>query len=140
MNASPTSGSRLSTIGRTAGADERQKAVEVAGQFEALFVRTLVSSLRQTSKVGGEGSMFGSGPGADTYADWFDQNIADQLGRSGSIGIASTLVKDMERHGLVAGDEEKAASNKLREALRAADRSAMAAAQSKTTGGIDVVR
>ena len=52
---------------------ERQHAEKVAGQFETIFVKTMVSSLRQTGVCGGEGGMFGDGPGAETYADWFAQ-------------------------------------------------------------------
>lgn len=77
---------------------QRQRATEVAGQFEEVFVRTLVQGMRQTASIGGDSGIFGSGPGADTYADWFDQNLATQLGKGGGIGIATTVLHDMERH------------------------------------------
>lgn len=76
---------------------ERQEADRVATQFEALFVRNMVASLRQSSSMGGEGGMFGSGPGADTYADWFDDNLATQLGNSGGIGIKQALLAEFAR-------------------------------------------
>lgn len=78
-------------------AKERQEAERVAGQFEALFVRSMVASLRQSSSMGGEGGMFGSGPGADTYADWFDDNLATQLSKSGGIGIKESLLREFEQ-------------------------------------------
>jgi hypothetical protein len=57
------------SLNPTPAEKERQHAEKVAGQFEDIFVRTMVSSLRQSSSIGGEGGgMFGSGPGADTYA------------------------------------------------------------------------
>jgi len=77
----------------------RQHAAGVADQFEAIFVRSMVQSLRQSASVGGEGGMFGSGPGADTYADWFDQNLADRLAKNGGIGIKQALMAEFERSG-----------------------------------------
>jgi Rod binding domain-containing protein len=118
---------------------QRRQAVDTANQFEEIFVRTLVNSLRQTSSVGGEG-MFGSGPGTDTYSAWFDEHVARELGESGGIGIAKTLLADMERHGEI--DREQLQRQTTR-ATGAADRHAMSAAQARhtvgSTGGIDVV-
>mgnify|MGYP002783884063 CR=1 FL=1 len=121
---------------------EREQAVEVAQQFEAVFVRTLVNSLQRTASVGGDG-MFGSGPGAATYGDWFDQHFSEQLGRDGGIGITAVLLRDMERHGQIPAEARDA----VRTAQRAADRSAALAASALTTsngrsggnGGLDVV-
>ncbi len=83
----------------TASEKERHHAEDVAKQFETIFVRTLVSSLRQTSGVGGDGGMFGSGPGSDTYADWFDQNLAEKVTSSAKVGIEEQLMRDFERNG-----------------------------------------
>ncbi len=118
---------------------ERQRAAAVAGQFESVFVRTLVSSLRQTAAIGG-GGMFGDGPGADTYGDWFDQNLAEQIGRSGHIGIAEALMADFARAGAIDRVDDAAAG--ARTAAAAADRGAFStlAAGSRLGGGIDVVR
>ncbi len=76
----------------------RAKAAEVADTFEQLFVRSLVSSMRASAAMGGEGGMFGSGPGADTYSDWFDENVAKQVSASGRVGIAEAVLADIERH------------------------------------------
>ena len=65
----------------------RAEAEDVANQFEAVFVKTLVGALRSTASVGGEeGGMFGDGPGADTYAGWFDQNVATSSPRAAGSG------------------------------------------------------
>ena len=85
----------------------RDKAVEVANTFEQLFVQSLVSSMRSTASFGGEGGMFGSGPGADTYADWFDQNVAKQVSSSGRVGIAEAVIADIERHHQLTPKEPK---------------------------------
>ena len=97
---------KLSLKPKDAGQEARAKAVEVAHQFEAVFVKTLVGALRSTASVGGEeGGMFGDGPGADTYAGWFDQNVAEQLAKTGGLGVASSVLDDMERHGAIESDE-----------------------------------
>lgn len=75
------------------------KAVEVANTFEQLFVRSLVSSMRATASMGGESGMFGDGPGASTYTDWFDENVAQQVSASGRVGITEAIIADLERHG-----------------------------------------
>lgn len=81
-----------------AKAKQRAEAEKVANDFEQLFVRQLVSTMRSSATVGGEGGMFGDGPGADTYADWFDQNVSQQVSRGGRIGIAEAVLADMKRH------------------------------------------
>lgn len=81
-----------------AGTQQRQAALEVAQQFEGIFVQSMVSAMRASAQVTGEGGgIFGNGPGADTYADWFDQNLARELSTKGRIGIADTLMRDFER-------------------------------------------
>jgi Rod binding domain-containing protein len=118
---------------------QRRQAVDTANQFEEIFVRTLVNSLRQTASTGGDG-MFGTGPGTDTYAAWFDEHVAKELGESGGIGIAAALLADMERHGEI--DRERLQQQTTR-AAGAADRHAITAARAMhtrgQTGGIDVV-
>lgn len=83
----------------TSAVDKKVAAArDVAGKFEGVFVRTMVQSMRQSSQMGGEGGgLFGDGPGADTYADWFDDNIATQVSKGGRVGIADHLMHDLER-------------------------------------------
>ena len=69
-------------VGEGADRAGRKNAQKAADDFEQMFVRTLVGSLRATSKLGDDGGMFGSGPGTDTYGDWFDQNLAEQIGKA----------------------------------------------------------
>lgn len=84
---------------KSPAATERQRAEAVAQDFEAVFVRTLVGSLRQSATLGGEGGMFGSGPGADTYADWFDEHLATSISKNGRLGIAQQLMREFDRDG-----------------------------------------
>jgi Rod binding domain-containing protein len=77
----------------------RAKAQKVAEQFESVFARSMVQGLRQSTSIEGEdaGGMFGDGPGSGTYADWFDQNLAESLSKSRRIGIADVLMHEFER-------------------------------------------
>lgn len=148
---------RLSSLRKhplDAAGKEREQAGKTAAQFEQIFVRSMVSSLRQTGKLD-EGGMFGSGPGSDTFGDWFDQNLAEQIGRESEIGVAEALLVDIKRHedhkdrvrqqqqqqnpptpGVRTADslESKAAT-----ARAAADRSYQNQTVTPTAGGFDVV-
>lgn len=92
--------SQLTLHPQSPATKQRQEAQQVADQFETIFVQSLVSSLRKTSTVG-DGGMFGSDPGADTYGDWFDQNLAEQIGKNGHVGIAGAIMHGLEREGAI---------------------------------------
>ncbi|MEM7199116.1 MAG: rod-binding protein [Planctomycetota bacterium] len=81
----------------------RQRAEQTAGQLEQIFVHHLVKGLRDTLPKGENGGMFGAGPGAGTYEDWFDVHMSEQLTRAGSngIGIAESLLRTWERDGVI---------------------------------------
>jgi len=116
----------------------RAHAEKVANQFEAILVRQLVGSLRQSSKVGDSGGMFGGGVGSDTYSDWFDQHLANHIGSSNQIGIKEEILRGIERAGQLHDDGATAeAARKTRFAAQAANRSQLLAVGSRQ-GGIDV--
>jgi len=126
---------------QTAAEKNRAKAEKVADQFEAVFVKTFVSSLRQTAVLDGEpGGMFGTGPGADTYASWFDDNMANELGRGDGVGIAKALLKEMERNGKIPGDANARTdkfSQQVERIQRIANGHDLKASMSKGTGGFN---
>lgn len=123
---------------------DREFAEKTAGEFEAMFVRQLVGSLRQTAGgLGGDdGGMFGSGPGADTYADWFDQNVADSVCADRGIGIKERILTDMERwHQIGKRQALDDVADKLHRATASLDLKKIAAGSAAAkNGGIDVVR
>ncbi|MFT4512074.1 MAG: Rod binding domain-containing protein [Planctomycetota bacterium] len=131
----------MSQTPRTAADKSREKAEKVSDQFEAVFVKTFVSSIRQTGSLGGDdGGMFGKGPGADTYASWFDENVSGELARTGGIGIASALLKEMERDGKIQGDPEaqaKKVNNQAERIQRIANGHDLRATMASSTGGIN---
>ena len=131
---------KMSLKPQTAAQQDRAKAEKVANQFEAVFVKTLVGALRQTSSFGGEGGMFGSGPGSDTFTGWFDQNVADHLAETGGLGVASAVLSDMERHGALESVEQTSECREVASRLRraAADGPRLTSANAQK-GGFDVV-
>ncbi len=87
----------------------RAEAADVASQFETIFLKQMVSGMRKTtSLVGGDG-MFGSGPGSDTYTQWFDNHISNHLTGTGGIGITEVLMREFERWNQIPSAEEEAA-------------------------------
>ncbi|MGE3173674.1 MAG: rod-binding protein [Planctomycetota bacterium] len=126
----------------------RREARDVARQFEGVLVRTLVASLRETASFGAEGSgMFGGGPGADTYADWFDQHVTDELTDSGRIGVADVLMREFERWKQIPAERREPGLLQVdRSALRRQDLPLRAmnalpttlSMNAPATGGIDV--
>lgn len=120
----------------------RQHAEKVADQFETIFVRTMVQSLRLSATYGGESGMFGVGPGSDTYADWFDQNVAEHVCTSSQVGIKQQLMTDFERSGELAPAAPDTGRGKQFAAtmVDALDRSRLTAARAAGKGGVDVLR
>ncbi len=78
---------------------DRARAEKTAAQFEQIFVRTMVQSLRATSSLGEGGGMFGDGPGADTFGDWFDANLTEQISRTSRIGIEESCAPRRRKEG-----------------------------------------
>lgn len=63
----------------------------VARQFEALLMQQVLKSAR----AAGLGDDLAGGPGADTYKDLFDQQMAQQLSAGRGLGIADQLVRQL---------------------------------------------
>jgi Rod binding domain-containing protein len=78
------SNGRISRVAQ--GADDSQPAA-VAREMESLFATLLVSELR---KGLGDG-FFGSGPGADTFNGWFDEQIGSSLASRSSLGLTEQI-------------------------------------------------
>ena len=103
----------------------RAKAQETADEFEQIFVREMVSAMRESAKVDSEeGGMFGTESGSDTYGDWFDEHFAKKVGEGGQLGIAKSLMRDYDRTESLAQLEAARAkdSPKADAALRTLDR------------------
>lgn len=110
------------------------QARETAMQFEQIFVRQLVSTMRESSKVDSEeGGMFGSEPGSDTYGDWFDEKIAEQVSKNGKVGIADAVMRDFERWKKLPAENRARTADELDRSVLTAPRMPI-----RLEGGLDV--
>ncbi len=87
----------------------RAEAEKVASQFEAIFIQQIVSKMREGTDYLGESEMFGSGPGSDTYSEWFDTFMSEHISGSGRVGVADALIKHLDDLGQIepAAEETK---------------------------------
>ena len=70
---------------------------KAAQQFEALFIQTMMKTMREATASNEDGDLMGSSS-VKTYEALFDQEIAQQMSKRGGIGLAETLVKSWERN------------------------------------------
>jgi len=71
----------------------RAKLKGAAQEFEAIFVRQMLSSARQ---AGFGDELFGSGA-VDTFREMQDSKIADLVAQSGTLGLAKQIETHMAR-------------------------------------------
>jgi flagellar protein FlgJ len=78
-----------------AGARENSEASlrEIAGQFEAIFIQMMLKSMRDANL--GEGLM--DSDHVKTYQSMFDQQIALDLSKRNSLGLADMMVQQLSR-------------------------------------------
>jgi Rod binding domain-containing protein len=75
------------------GPEDAQRAArlgaldEAAHKFEELLATMIVKELRRGLPAG----PFGDGPGADTFAAWFDEQLGSALAESGALDIAGRI-------------------------------------------------
>ncbi|UFS72406.1 rod-binding protein [Geomonas sp. RF6] len=78
---------------------DKEKAAmkKVAHEFESMFVAMMLKSMRQTV---GEDKLTGGGHGEETYRSLLDEEYAAQAAKSGTIGLAAAIEKQLAQ-GLV---------------------------------------
>lgn len=74
-------------------ASELDQLKAAAKQFEAVFTRQMMKSMRDAKLS--DDDLFGS-DATDQFREMQDSNLADQLAGKGAIGIADLLVKQFE--------------------------------------------
>ena len=80
------------------------KALKAAKDFEAIFLRTLLSSLEKTTSVSGGGKL---NTGQSTYGSMIVGAMADNISGSGGIGLADIVAKSLSAHLPAAAAEPK---------------------------------
>jgi Rod binding domain-containing protein len=68
------------------------KALKAARDFEAIFLRSLLSSLEKTTAVSGGGKLNTS---QSTYGSMVVGALADNISGSGGIGLADVIAKSL---------------------------------------------
>jgi peptidoglycan hydrolase FlgJ len=71
------------------------RALKAAKEFEAIFLRTLLSSLEKTTSVSGSGRLNTS---QSTYGGMVVGALADNISGSGGIGLAEIVAKSLSAH------------------------------------------
>ena len=82
------------TAPTAAPSGDRGKLAQAAKQFEAIFVRQMLSAARKTDF--GE-SIFG-GQAMDTFRQMQDERFADIASETGAFGLANMLEAQLARH------------------------------------------
>jgi Rod binding domain-containing protein len=78
--------------------DQAQKA---AGDFEGLFLRTIIKKFRESASTSGDG-LFGDGPGSHIKESFFDDFMSEHIAANGGVGLAERLVEDWTDAGRIA--------------------------------------
>ncbi len=89
--------SELAALRRQAG-DESPEAIRaVAQQFEALFINSLLSQMRQAT-ASFEGGLF-DGPAMDMHQQMYDSQLANALAKGPGIGLADAIARQLGAEG-----------------------------------------
>jgi Rod binding domain-containing protein len=72
------------------------KVLKAAKEFEAIFLRTLLSSLEKTTSMSGGANK--PTTGASTYGSMVVGALADNISGSGGIGLAGIVAKSLSSH------------------------------------------
>jgi flagellar protein FlgJ len=88
--------SGLSKLKRAAGANDPQAIRAVAEQFESMFTRMMLKSMRDAV---GPDPMFGSSQ-ADMYQGMADDQLSVQLSKGKGLGLADMLVRQLQKMGV----------------------------------------
>lgn len=73
---------------------KREQLKAAAQQFEAVFLRQMIGSMRQASLV--EDDLLSGGRAAEQFRDMSDAKLADSMSQKGSFGIAEMLLKQFD--------------------------------------------
>ena len=92
MTATITDFTQYASLRKAAGENDPAALREVANQFEALFLQTMLKSMREAS-LGDP--LFGNNEQHDMYRDMMDQQLAVELASGKGVGLADMLVRQL---------------------------------------------
>ena len=79
---------------QTPNTAKREQLKAAAQQFEAVFLRQMIGSMRQASLA--EDDLLSGGQAAEQFRDMSDSKLADSMSQKGSFGIAEMLLKQFD--------------------------------------------
>jgi len=88
--------SSLDAIRKTARGDKFQAIQQAAHEFEAFFLNMMLRSMRSASEAIGESELTSS-PQQKMFTSMMDEQLAVDLSRRGSLGIADLLADELAR-------------------------------------------
>jgi flagellar protein FlgJ len=94
--------SYLQGIKTTAKTDKNEAMKQVAEQFESLFLKEIISTMRKASFGGGMGD---ESQGMEHYQGMYDNQLAVVLAKRGGIGLADRLTRQLGSSMRLQGDE-----------------------------------
>ncbi|BDV44440.1 flagellar rod-binding protein FlgJ [Geotalea uraniireducens] len=77
-------------------AKNRQAVKKVAQEFESIFIGMMLKSMRETV---GKDPLTGGGHGEEVYRSLLDQEYANNIAKSGGLGLAPLIEQQMLRDG-----------------------------------------
>jgi Rod binding domain-containing protein len=80
---------------KIANQDKEQALRAVAKQFEAIMMQQMLKTSRETSFDDGFGEDEPGTGSMDSYREWRDEQLAQNLSTKGSLGLADMLVKQL---------------------------------------------
>ena len=93
MTAAPvTDFGQFAALRRSADQNDPAALREVAGQFEALFIQSMLRNMREASLAD---PLFGSSDQHEMYQDMLDQQLSVEMASGRGLGLAEMLVRQM---------------------------------------------
>jgi len=129
--------SGLSKLKRAAGANDPKAIRAVAEQFESMFTRMMLKSMRDAV---GKDPMFGSDQ-EQMYQSMADDQLSVQLSKGKGLGLADLLVRQLQRMGVknadqAAGAQTTGAATKAAAAYRATQNATAAPPTTSSTSDV----
>jgi len=91
----------LDQLRQKAQGNSKESIREVANQFESMFASMLIKSMRQTNEAFETDSPFNN-KNTKFYTDMQDQQLALDISRHGSLGLADALVRQLDPSAIAA--------------------------------------